>query len=480
MERIARVLLILAVAWALCSAVRADVVHLRDGRTFTGTVEEQGDAVRITTAAGIVTLKRAEIDRIERTTSPGEIYKARLAALPPDDADALYDLATWCKAQGLREEHAALIRRALAINPQHAGALDALRRALVTAPLRPEPERAAALRKEFGPRFTVKQSAHYLVAYTCEEKFAGGRIALLERLCKAFYGYFHDGEFPLTPIRKRLVVVIFGSRAEFVAYSKTALPAAMHAGGYYRHDTNRTIFFATYTEEEFRRARQQADRLRQLIAADAGIVPKLRKELTKARQRRDRAAVRRIEGALALAERRTAELTRVEQALRRVENARATIVLHEATHQLVFNTRLLRNPPGDPRWLHEGFAMLFESARAGKWRGLGTPNIDRLQQYRRYETTHQLPALRNLLVNQAVFLRAGRDTQAYYASAWGLLYYLSKRRRADLNVYLRLVARHTPGPVTPKQRLKDFTDAFGTDLTLLETDWRAFMNRAKE
>ena len=475
-----RVFVALALVGAMVSEGRGDIVHLRDGQTLEGTVEEHAQTVRVTTPAGTVTLKRDEIDRIEKTRSPAEIYREKLAALPENDADAAYDLALWCRDQGLRDEHDALLARALAINPNHPGALAERRRALVYAPLPRRPDRVASLESEFGERLTVKETAHYLVAYNCEESFAGGRIALLERLFSAFYGYFQEGDFPLMPLKERLGVVIFGSRQEFVDYSRAHIPAAAQASGYYRLDSNRCVFFATHTEEEYRRLREAADQVRRLIAADADVLPRLRRDLGEARRRGDREAADRIQRALEGAEKQRADLDRIDQALTSLENARAMVVLHEATHQLVFNTGLLRNPAGDPRWLHEGFAMLFESARAGKWRGLATPNVERLQQYRRYQEAGRLPALKDVLTQQEPFLRVGPETLPHYASAWALLYYLAHRRRADLNDYLRLVVRRQPGPVSAEARLKDFTDAFGTDLAALETDWRAFISRVEE
>ena len=199
-----------------------------------------------------------------------------------------------------------------------------------------------------------------------------------------------------------------------------------------------------------------------------------------ARQRRDRRAERRIAALLDEAEKRKRKLARLEEVLRSLENSRAMIVLHEATHQLVFNSGLLRNPPGDPRWLHEGLAMLFESARGGRWRGLATPNIERLRAWRRYAGAGRLPALAGLLTNQQAFLRLGPETHAHYAAAWALTYYLTHRRRADLERYLRLVARHRPGPVSRQERLADFTAAFGADLAALEADWHAYMKTVRE
>lgn len=468
-----------AAACLVAGAARADIVHLKTGRSLEGTVEDQGENVRVATAAGVVTLRRDEIERIEKTKSAAEIYREKLAALPAADAEAAYQLALWCREQGLAEEHLGLIQRTLTLNRRHAGALNVLRRLLIQTPLKPEPERAAALQKTYGPGFAVKQTGHFLIVSNCDEDYINGRAALLERLYSAFYGYFYDGDFPLMPLRQRLVTLVFASRQEFMAYSRLAVPEAALAAGYYHPQSNQTVFFSAYSDDQVKAARQSAAVLRRLIAGDQRRLPALQRELVRARGRGDRAAVAQIEGAIDRAARRQEQVRDLDAAVQQVINYRVSIVLHETTHQLVFNTGLLRNPPGDPRWLHEGLAMLFESARDGQWRGLATPNTERLHDYRTARKARTLPPLRAILTEQEAFFQPRADTQAYYAGAWGLLYYLSQRHREALNDYLTAVAKHRAGPVTAEARLKDFTDAFGENLDQLDADWRAFMDRVQ-
>jgi tetratricopeptide (TPR) repeat protein len=50
----------------LASAALADVVHLKSGGKLEGRVTEEGDSVKVDTGYGTVTLKRADVDRIEK------------------------------------------------------------------------------------------------------------------------------------------------------------------------------------------------------------------------------------------------------------------------------------------------------------------------------------------------------------------------------------------------------------------------------
>jgi hypothetical protein len=54
------------------------------------------------------------------------MYEERLAGLPPEDAEARFALALWCRRQGLAREMEAGLREVLKLDPEHAGARAAL------------------------------------------------------------------------------------------------------------------------------------------------------------------------------------------------------------------------------------------------------------------------------------------------------------------------------------------------------------------
>ncbi|GIW70522.1 MAG: hypothetical protein KatS3mg102_0064 [Planctomycetota bacterium] len=139
--------------WCAAGSARADIVHLADGRMLRGEVlEETPEQVRIRTAAGILTVYRDEIDRIERLApaeSPDAIYRERLAALPPGDADALVGLAQWLAGLGYEEQAQDCYRRALAIEPEHVEAHLALGHVLRRGRW-VSPEQAARIDRELG------------------------------------------------------------------------------------------------------------------------------------------------------------------------------------------------------------------------------------------------------------------------------------------------------------------------------------------
>jgi tetratricopeptide (TPR) repeat protein len=106
----------------LASAL-ADTVHLKDGGTISGKVEERADEVIVTIRPGMsVTVKKDEIKQIVREETASETYQKRLSQLKKNDVEGYYQLALWCKENGLREECLFCLNKAIEIYPDHTGA----------------------------------------------------------------------------------------------------------------------------------------------------------------------------------------------------------------------------------------------------------------------------------------------------------------------------------------------------------------------
>jgi len=120
--------LFIVVLGVLAGTVGADVVRLKNGRSFEGKIiEETEREVKLRTGGGEVTLTREQIEAIERGESPLEQYERRAAALKADDADGHYTLGEFCLEEQLHAQAIAELRRVLAIQPVHKLALAKLR-----------------------------------------------------------------------------------------------------------------------------------------------------------------------------------------------------------------------------------------------------------------------------------------------------------------------------------------------------------------
>lgn len=158
----------------------------------------------------------------------------------------------------------------------------------------------------------------------------------------------------------------------------------------------------------------------------------------------------------------------------------AETVIHEATHQVAFNTGVHSRLHATPRWLVEGLAMMFEAP--GVWRASANStqrdrlHRSRLAEFRVYAATRRgKTALIEMLARDRLF---ASDPSGAYAQAWAFSFYLSETRPREYAQYLvRTAARPDFQDYTPAERLADFTAEFGSDLEQLDAQFLRYIDR---
>ena len=148
----------------------------------------------------------------------------------------------------------------------------------------------------------------------------------------------------------------------------------------------------------------------------------------------------------------------------------ATIV-HEAVHQLAYNTGIHQRLSMDPLWFVEGLASMFEQ-----------PNVYDLRQQQSTIESRMLPAKRQrlqpLLKQPEVLVRQlqslivaddlfNQEPDLAYDLGWALTFYLSERKPSEFRQYTSLLAARPFGDYTAFERSRDFRQVFGGDLSLL-------------
>lgn len=288
------------------------------------------------------------------------------------------------------------------------------------------------LEAELPKGFRIHSTQHYLVGYNTSPAYAQWVGALFERLHKGFYNYWtkkgavlHEPQFPL-------VALVFDSQEAFKEHTKAELGEGFDTIiGYYSLKTNRVTMF----------------------------------DLTG------------VEGSR-LGGQRTAA-SRIQQILSRpgAERTVATIV-HEATHQLAFNSGLQVRYADVPFWVSEGIAIYFETPdldNAKGWRSIGAVNQYSLGNFRRYLASRPAGSLPELLTSDKRF-RDPAAVSAAYAEAWALNYFLLRTRGEAYVKYLEALAKQTPlVDVSPETRIKQFQEFFGEDLNALEAEFLRHM-----
>lgn len=127
------------------------------------------------------------------------------------------------------------------------------------------------------------------------------------------------------------------------------------------------------------------------------------------------------------------------------------VLLHEYAHHIMWNF----SQRSYPRWVTEGFAEFFSSARFEKNGdiGLGLPA---------YHRGYELEASKNvpielLLDSELYFKNKGKQYDNFYGRSWLLFHYLqfSEQRKQQLNQYLRLIIDGTSEIDAAKQVFGD-------------------------
>jgi hypothetical protein len=284
--------------------------------------------------------------------------------------------------------------------------------------------------------FKIHQTEHYFICYNTSLAYARWVGALYERLYDGFYTFWkakgaelHEPEFPLA-------AVVFDTRQNYENFARAELgPATSTIMGFYSLHSNLVTMYDLTGQEERK------------LAGDRN------------------------------AQARISQLLSQPNAERNV----ATIV-HEATHQLAFNSGLQQRFTDTPFWVSEGLAVFFETPDLGNGKGWGTigaVNRFNLINFHKYLKTRQPGALEKLLADDKRFRDPAAMSDAY-AEAWALNYYLIRTDGKTYAKYLKLLSEQTPLVMQePAVRQEQFLKHFGKSLEELEADFLKYMRTVK-
>lgn len=281
------------------------------------------------------------------------------------------------------------------------------------------------------PGFRIHQTKHYLFCYNTSPVYAQWVGSLYERLYGAFYNYWQRRKFDLHEPEFPLVALVFDSQASYAQYSRKELGEATKSIiGYYSLQSNQVNMYDLTGIEELR------------VVGDRGSAARINAILSQP-------------GA---------------------ERTVATII-HEATHQLAYNSGLEARFADNPFWVSEGIAIYFETPdlQSSKgWRNIGGVNRVNLFNFRKSLRERSADSLTELLSDDKRFRDPNTASDAY-AQAWALNYFLLRTREAKYIEYVKELAK-LPQLVEEgaEFRLAMFTKHFG-DLQGLETEFLRYM-----
>ena len=291
-----------------------------------------------------------------------------------------------------------------------------------------------SLLEELPAGFKILKSDHYLIAYQTEKAYAKWVKQLYEgRLYKAFDGFWErKKKLPLQDPEFPLVVLIFKSKAEYQRYVDRDLGPGQDIVAYFHMQTNRVVMY-------------------DLTAGDRRLGENI-------------SSTRRIE-----------EIFQNPAAVYMV----ATII-HEGTHQLMFNRGVQTRFADTPLWMNEGLAIFFEAPNLKNKRGWTKPGLVfglRLYHFRNTLKTRPKDSIQRLLTDDARLTNPETAADGY-AEAWAFNHFLLNKRSEEYIAYLKEHAEKPPlSELDAKQRLEEFKKHFGDDFEKLEKDFLKYVRR---
>ena len=295
----------------------------------------------------------------------------------------------------------------------------------------------AQLLKELPDGFRIYQTKHYVIAYQNEVDFARWIGGLYEsRLYHAFEKFWEKRKkYELDEPRYPLVAIVFGSRAQYMQHVERELGPGQAAIAYYNLQTNRITMFDLTADQRSSNPTNKNNRQMEEIL-------------------RSPAAVRMV----------------------------ATII-HEATHQLIFNRGMQTRFAESPLWFNEGLAMYFEApnlkARRG-WTGPGQIFDERLIQFKNDLAGRDGPKSLRMLISSDKRLRDPETAASGYAEAWAFTHFLLNRKADQFVKYLKFMAgKKVLVEDTPEKRLEDFHQFFGKSLKELDAEFIRYVRKLK-
>jgi hypothetical protein len=289
-------------------------------------------------------------------------------------------------------------------------------------------ELAHALCEELGPEFAAVQTRHYVIATRDGREYAQWCGDLFERLLAAFFDHWRAAGLPLEEPKWPLPAIIFANEADFKAYATADAGAfASDSKGYYSIPSNRIVLYDLTAGKGKKRATTASEIKRRAAAASFNM---------------------------------------------------ATVV-HEATHQIAFNSGMHTRLADNPLWLTEGMAMYFETPDLDGtkgWKTIGEINRPRLNRFLDFvRKRRKKDSIASLVSGTDRFIDAHKATDAY-AESWALTYFLNERHRDQYVAYLKQLAKKQPMIWDESEaRLAEFQSVFGSDPKAFDLEFVRFM-----
>ncbi len=291
-------------------------------------------------------------------------------------------------------------------------------------------ELAADLLLQVPAGFEITETEHYVLCSNSATEYVDFCGKLLEVVFDQYFRFMAEQKIEVTQPTRRLPIVIFAGTSEFQTFAARQHPEISFADtpGYYSVTENQTLLL----------------------------------DLTGDRSIRSAVTIRR----------RLAE-----------KPLQVATVVHEAIHQLAFNSGLQVRMADNPLWLSEGLAMYFETTSSRSsllWNRPGLVNPRHQPAFMKLNEANQVSGTLNTLIeSDSAFLNAA-ETPAAYAKAWALTHYLVREEKTGMQKFLHVLKQRKPMVgLTAEERTQEFLTAFGKMPDEMEHELVSYIRRQR-
>ena len=289
------------------------------------------------------------------------------------------------------------------------------------------------LLEELPDGFKIHINGDFVIAYNTERAYAQWIGGLYQRLQRGFEKYWQRKRMKLSDPVYPLAVIIFADKLQYDRYLTKELgdpPGLLVA--YYNLLNNRVAMY-------------------------------------------DLTGGQRAPGANPGDGRRIAEVLSNPRAIPMVAT-----VIHEGTHQLMFNMGMQTRFSDTPLWINEGLAMYFETPDLSNprgWRAIGQINPMRIGRFRQLISARGSNSLERMLSTDTKFRDPNGSLDAY-AEAWAFNYFLLNQYPKEYVNFLKHMAKKPRLKYDPPEtRLAEFLQFFKQDLPALDREFVQYMQK---
>jgi len=289
-------------------------------------------------------------------------------------------------------------------------------------------KKADSVRYDLGHQFKPYLTKHFIILSDADANWIRAQGGRLERTHHQFYRVTQKLGLNPLPLTERLLCIVFNNHADFVQFAaKHNEGQAQWVAGYYSPKPNYVVFYNTATSPSFQSAwetlEQWEDRLSDTQSAW--------REAQRTRQT-DRASQLRQQSQQ-LKESINKEIAR----LHRLSDSVVTVkTVHEATHQLAFNTNIQSRTREYPFWMTEGFAVCMETDRTSAAFGPEYRYEIRQKRFDELLDKGHLLSLAQLITLTSVPENDQQQADIMYHQSYALFTWLYRFRREALGQYM--------------------------------------------